>query len=129
MIFSDKKSLKRLSRQSRVFVIGLFCILIILLGLSMLPVMNTKSAISSHDLQVSFSLVPHEPIRILCDSDFGSSKYNFPGSGTEKDPYIIAGYGISTTGGPGISISEQRNISLFVTVILIQTILEFLSMM
>lgn len=68
--------------------------------------MNTKSASSSHEYQDSFSLIPHEPIRILCDSDFGSSKYNFPGSGTEKDPYLITGYRISTTITSGIYITD-----------------------
>ena len=98
--------MKRLSCQSRTIIRGFFCISTMLLGLSMLPIINTKSASSSHDFQVNFSFTPHEPIKILCDSDFGPSKYNFPGSGTEKDPYVIAGYGITTTLATGISISD-----------------------
>ncbi|MHA1203290.1 MAG: NosD domain-containing protein [Candidatus Heimdallarchaeaceae archaeon] len=98
--------MKSLSCESRTIIRGLLCVSIMLLGLSMLPIMNTRSASSSHDFQVSFSFTPHDPIRILCDSDFGPSKYNFPGSGTEKDPYVIAGYGITTTLASGISISD-----------------------
>lgn len=98
--------MKRLSCESRNIIRGFLYISIMLLGLSILPIMNTKSASSSHDFQVSFSFTPHESIRILCDSDFGPSKYNFPGSGTEKDPYGISGYNITTTLASGISISD-----------------------
>ncbi len=98
--------MKRVSNHSRTLVRGLFYITIMLLGLSILPIMNTNSAIESNNLQVSFSLTPHDPISILCDSDFGPSKYNFPGSGTEKDPYIITGYRITTTIASGIHISD-----------------------
>ncbi len=98
--------MKRLSRESRNMIRGFLYISIMLLGLSILPIMHTKSASSSHDFQVSFSFTPHESIKILCDSDFGPSKYNFPGSGTEKDPYVITGYKITTTLAGGISISD-----------------------
>ena len=98
--------MKRLSNQPRAFVRGIFCVLIILLGVSILQIINTRSTINSSDFQVSFSLTPHDPISILCDSDFGPSKYNFPGSGAEKDPYVIMGYRITTTIANGIHISD-----------------------
>ncbi|MCG3224152.1 MAG: right-handed parallel beta-helix repeat-containing protein [Candidatus Heimdallarchaeota archaeon] len=98
--------MKRLSNQPRAFVRGIFCVLIILLGVSILQIINTRSTINSSDFQVSFSLTPHDPISILCDSDFGPSKYNFPGSGVEKDPYIITGYRITSTLSSGIHISD-----------------------
>lgn len=39
--------------------------------------------------------VPHDPIFITSNTDFGS--YGFPGSGTTEDPYIIENYNITTT--------------------------------
>jgi len=98
--------MKSLSNQSKAFVRGLFCISLILLGVSILQIINTKSTINSHDLQVSFSLTPHDPISILCDSDFGPDGYNFPGFGTVDEPYLIAGYNITITLASGIHISD-----------------------
>ena len=41
----------------------------------------------------SFTL--QNPIFIDDDSDFGASGYNFPGSGTSTNPYVIEGYNIT----------------------------------
>lgn len=98
--------MKNLSNISKIFVKGIFYVIIILLGVSILQILNTKSTINSYNPQVSFSLTPHDPISILCDSDFGPSKYNFPGSGVEKDPYVITGYRITTTIANGIYITD-----------------------
>lgn len=98
--------MKNLSNISKIFVKGIFYVIIILLGVSILQIINTKSTINSYDPQVSFSLTPHDPISILFDSDFGLSKYNFPGSGVEKDPYVITRYKITSTISPGIYISD-----------------------
>ena len=48
------------------------------------------------------------PIIIDDDSDFGPSGYNFPGSGTEMEPYIIEGYNIEaqTVDDIGISVKD-----------------------
>jgi len=93
--------MKRVSYHSRAFVRGFICISIILFGLGLLPIINTNSAISFHDLKASFSLTPHDPIYITSDSGFAV----FPGSGTEEDPYLIDGYNITTT-STGISITD-----------------------
>ena len=39
--------------------------------------------------------VLHDPIRILNDTAFGPDGYNFPGTGTRNDPYLINGYYIT----------------------------------
>ena len=97
--------MKRLSNQSNTFVRGYFCILIVLLGLNMIPIVNTISFNHLLDLQVGISLTPHDKINILSDSDFGPSGYNFSGTGTAEDPYVIEGYSIITTSLIGISVS------------------------
>ncbi len=52
----------------------------------------------------SFSaLIPHEPFEIISDENF--TDYDFLGSGTDIDPYIIEGYEINTTSDRGISVS------------------------
>ena len=98
--------MKRLLKQYRFFVRGFFVISLLLFGMSILTLTNTNFSISSHDFQVSFSLRRHDPIRILCNSDFGPEGYNFPGTGTVEEPYLIAGYNITITTSSGISISH-----------------------
>lgn len=93
--------MKRLSNQSRAVVRGIFCISIILIGLSILPVINSKSSNNSNELVVSLSLTSHASISITSDSELEV----FPGSGTEEDPYLIEGYEIITTDNIGISIT------------------------
>ncbi len=93
--------MKKSSNHSKAFVRGFFCVSIILLVLGLLPIMNTKSATSSHDIEASISLTPHNPIAITSDSGFEV----FPGSGTAEDPYVIEGYNI-TTDSTGISIAD-----------------------
>ncbi|MFX0087605.1 MAG: right-handed parallel beta-helix repeat-containing protein [Candidatus Hodarchaeota archaeon] len=39
--------------------------------------------------------VPHTPITITQNSDFGPSGYNFTGTGSESDPYLIEGFNIT----------------------------------
>ncbi len=93
--------MKRLSNKSRTFIRGFVCIAIILVGLNMLPIRNTHSAISSRDSKASLSLTPHDPIYISSDIELEV----FPGSGTEFDPYVIEGYSIVTTEDYGIYIA------------------------
>jgi parallel beta-helix repeat protein len=45
-------------------------------------------------------------IEILNDSAFGPSGYNFPGNGTEIDPYMISGYNITDSSGILIHIED-----------------------
>ncbi len=97
--------MKCVSNLSKAFVKGLFCILIMLICLSFHPSINTKFATLPPDHGVSLSLTPHEPISIISDSDFGPSKYNYSGSGTAEDPYVIEGYSITTTSLIGINIA------------------------
>jgi parallel beta-helix repeat protein len=49
---------------------------------------------------------PHDPIHILNDSAFGPTGYNFPGTGTINDPYVIEGYNITSSTGPLIQIEN-----------------------
>lgn len=45
---------------------------------------------------IRFDLTPHDPIKILEDADFYED-YDFPGMGSESDPYIIENYSIDLT--------------------------------
>ncbi|MHA1828304.1 MAG: right-handed parallel beta-helix repeat-containing protein [Candidatus Heimdallarchaeaceae archaeon] len=50
------------------------------------------------------SLTPHGYILITSDSQFGPSGYNFPGLGTQGDPYRIENLNITISGETGILI-------------------------
>ncbi|MHA1778079.1 MAG: right-handed parallel beta-helix repeat-containing protein, partial [Candidatus Heimdallarchaeaceae archaeon] len=69
-----------------------------------------KIAVNHKDMRKEYttntmhiSMFSHEPIIIKCDQDF--DKYGFPGSGTEKDPYVIENLSITVTEGCAIDIS------------------------
>jgi parallel beta-helix repeat protein len=53
----------------------------------------------SQSLQSITSYTDHIPISILNDSAFGSSGYNFNGSGSQNDPYLITNYRIIDSSG------------------------------
>ena len=93
--------MKRISNQSRTFIRWFICISIILVGLNVLPIRSTYSAISSLDLEIDLSLIPHAPISII--SDIGLKA--FPGSGIEEDPFLIEGYNITASSSTGIFIT------------------------
>jgi len=48
------------------------------------------------------------PINILNNSAFGSSGYNFPGSGTSSNPYLIQGFNITDGSSELINISNTN---------------------
>jgi parallel beta-helix repeat protein len=48
----------------------------------------------------------HAPIEILNNSAFGPTGYNFPGTGTTNDPYLIDGYNITDSSGTLIHIEN-----------------------
>ncbi|MFW9993622.1 MAG: right-handed parallel beta-helix repeat-containing protein [Candidatus Odinarchaeota archaeon] len=55
------------------------------------------SRLKTAGLPLKPPVLEHDPIYINEDSDFGISGYNFNGSGTELDPYIIEGYNITSS--------------------------------
>ncbi|NPD89959.1 MAG: hypothetical protein HGN29_14700 [Asgard group archaeon] len=67
---------------------------------------SSKSSVISAKIQniESLKLLAHEPIEIICDQNL--TDYNFPGSGTKLDPFIISGLEINTTN------SNQNNIMI-----------------
>ncbi|MFX0087801.1 MAG: right-handed parallel beta-helix repeat-containing protein [Candidatus Hodarchaeota archaeon] len=48
--------------------------------------------------------IERSPIVIIGNSDFGPSKYDFPGLGTKSNPYVIEGYNITDSSGKLIYI-------------------------
>ncbi len=58
--------------------------------------------------------VPPSPLQTILskiivideDADFGAAGYNFPGTGSSKDPYHIEGFSITNSTGPLISIQN-----------------------
>ncbi|MFW9992108.1 MAG: NosD domain-containing protein, partial [Candidatus Odinarchaeota archaeon] len=53
---------------------------------------------------------PHAPIYIDSNADFGPSGYNFPGSGTQSDPYLIEWYNITSSVN---ALIEIRNTDVY----------------
>jgi len=79
------------------------------------PQLTTENHFSGHQVSQSQSYLqkisqtqqytPHEPIIISSDSDF----VEFPGSGTNEDPYRIEGFNISSPNGNLIAISYTKS--------------------
>lgn len=96
---------------SKIFLIGIFTVLFIILSSGFGAIYNLKQSENTLVLAdfnpvvekpVSLDLTPHDSIDINSDGDFISS--GFPGTGTEINPYIIEGYFISGTILTGIRI-------------------------
>lgn len=67
------------------------------------PPLNISNAISNQNQQIS-SYEPHSPIIINSDLDFESQEW--PGNGSESNPYLIEGLSIITDGTECINISN-----------------------
>ena len=63
------------------------------------------ASIGSNNPSTYSALIPHDPI-IIPDQNVLS---DFPGSGTEEDPYVIEGYNITTSEQYGIYIYGETN--------------------
>jgi hypothetical protein len=76
--------------------------ILFLLVISFQGLQNSRSHITS---STSLKLIPHDTIKINSDSDF--LDYDFTGTGTQQDPFIIKGYEIEATGllAKGIEIT------------------------
>ncbi len=73
---------------------------LILLSSSML----NSAIVDTYEDNIELTNTPFGAIYINGDLDFGPSGYNFNGSGTAENPFIIEGYNITTTDNIGINI-------------------------
>ena len=109
----------RMNKKSEIFKIGagILGILIILTSSIMFAQQNLSSPNISieHDIGLELnsnavqSYVTHSPILVDTNSDFVSQGY--PGNGSSVNPYVIAGYNITTT---GVCIRIQYTTAYFV---------------
>ncbi len=92
--------MKRQSKQSKITITSVLCVLLIIGGISTFSSMSVNATTVSYEPPSHFSLIPHDSIEVASDSDFEV----FPGSGTAEDPYVIEGYNITTSSSSGIYI-------------------------
>ena len=71
-------------------------------------VFNTESSLSS--IKEITEYVELEPVKILNNTAFGPSGYNFPGYGNETHPFIIENYNITSSTN---HLIEIRNTDVF----------------
>ncbi|MFW9944446.1 MAG: NosD domain-containing protein [Candidatus Sifarchaeia archaeon] len=84
---------------------GSILVLVFLISLPVVAIVYPASqgVIEGNGEAASYAYTQHGPIRIVGDSDF--EEMNFPGDGSEANPYLIEGYSIAYD-GIGISIAK-----------------------
>ncbi|MFX1283969.1 MAG: lectin-like protein [Promethearchaeota archaeon] len=72
------------------------------------PLIYSESnlGLPSASIKETVEYVEQNPLEILNDSAFGPSGYNFTGTGTVNDPYLISGYNITSSSGPLIHVAN-----------------------
>lgn len=81
---------------------AIFVALSLVCSMMIFTKVRSNIAESTNELKVNHDLISHESISIWSDSDFAE----FPGLGTQGDPYIIEGYEIITDSYSGIYVSS-----------------------
>ena len=87
----NQKEKKLIKQKSKIIII----FLLFSIFLTIKPNSLVLSDQVNNHTHIKTDLISHEPIEIWNDSEFGSSGYNFPGTGLVDDPYIIENYNIS----------------------------------